>query len=323
MSAIIHPDDFAARFLPELSADDYHRPSGRPRLSQSIAHAIINKSPFHAHRRLSSENTQDTTDEMDQGTVVHALLLGKGKGHVVIADKDGEPFKDVRTNAAKAARAAAHARGFVPMLAHKVKPMLDLATRLRDNLETDHGVYLTGTSELAVHWTETASNGDPVLCRGMLDHWRPDIATAYDLKIVGDASPAKVARKVLDFGYDIQAHAYTTAIERVLPELTGRVQFVILFCEASTGVITPAVLAGTMRELGAMKWRRAVNTWAQCQASGKWPGYATQPIAVHAPQWALESELTAMGDADDLTRIARSLDRDDDSIDETEGDTDE
>ncbi len=126
-------------------------------------------------------------------------------------------------------------------------------------------------------------------------------------------------------GYEIQAHAYTTAIERVRPDLAGRVQFVILFCEASTGVITPAVLAGTMRELGQMKWRRAVNTWAQCQASGIWPGYATKPIHIHAPQWALESELTATGDADDLTRMVHNLDsqRDDDSYDDAEGDTDE
>jgi hypothetical protein len=41
-----------------------------------------------------------------------------------------------------------------------------------------------------------------------------------------------------------------------------------------------------------MRWHRAVNMWAACMQTGKWPGY-TGVARIEASPWAIEAE-TAM-----------------------------
>lgn len=52
-------------------------------LSQKSAHVLVTKSPLHARLRKLRHVPDDITDEMDLGTVVHEILLGKGRGFAV------------------------------------------------------------------------------------------------------------------------------------------------------------------------------------------------------------------------------------------------
>lgn len=272
----------------DCTPEEYHAASGEPRLSQSIAHRMIADSPLHA-RRAMDRSDSETSDSMDLGSVVHALLLGKGKGHVILVDKDGQPFENRRTKAAQTLAKAARSQGKIPVLQHEVQPMLRLAGLIRNRLWDDFKIELDGQSEQACHWTETTMHGEEVLCRGMLDHYRPSIATIYDLKIVKRAHPEACRRHLIDYGCDIQQASYIRAVESIYPALAGRVSFVFLFGEAGTGAVTPVQLRGEMAQIGAVKWQRAVDLWAQCIASGHWPAYTTEPIVFsEAKPWEID-----------------------------------
>jgi hypothetical protein len=317
-TALAHTEPPAAWV--DCTPEEYHRPTGPPRLSQSLAHTIISRSPMHARRMLDREGDRDTASK-DQGSIVHALLLGKGKGHVILTDPDGVPFKDRRTKAARETEAKARAAGLVPVLQHEAAPMLALATKIRDRLWEDFAIELDGESERAIHWTERAAVGTPVPCRGMLDHWHFERRTIYDLKIVKSAHPTACRRHVIEYGCDIQRAAYVRAVEQVHPELAGRVSFVLLFGEVGTGAVTPVHLRGEMAQIGALKWQRAIDTWARCLAADRWPAYVREPVTFYeAKPWERDDEMGAQGQSN-----AASFERpptDDDETD-TEGETDD
>src|SRR5438132_1009339 len=93
-----------ARFLDCTQAEYFADPCEQPSLSVSIATELILRSPLHAwqiHPRLGGLR-RPTTEAMENGTLIHALLLGKGENRIAVLD-----VKDFRTNAAKEARDAA------------------------------------------------------------------------------------------------------------------------------------------------------------------------------------------------------------------------
>jgi hypothetical protein len=318
-----------------VTPEEYHKDLDGPTLSQSTAHTLIARSPYHAwlyHPRLGGKQ-REATKEMDLGAIVHELLLGKGRGfavaewseadslaEVVEAFEGGELIEELAKPAkkprakkpvdppplgpegkpewqnwlrkdAQAARKAIEAAGMVAMLPKEKRIAESLAKRIRERLASQFGITLDGQAECPVYWEETTTEGEPVKCRGMLDLWSPKDATIYDLKIVRSAHPRAALAHVLEYGGDIQSAAYTRAIERTIPALAGRVKFVFLFCEVSSGAVTPVAMGGTLRELGARKWRRAVDTWARCLAENHWPTYTDRTLTLDAPPWALTDEL--------------------------------
>lgn len=269
---------------------------------------------------------------MDLGTIVHELLLGKGRGFAV-AEWSGDdslaealaafdagesietlakPSKKPRAKKlpdpppmgpegkpewqnwlrgdAKQARDLIASKGLVPILPKEKRIAEALANRIRERLVSQFGITLDGQAECPVYWEETTTEGEQVRCRGMLDMWSLKDAKIYDLKIVRSAHPKAALSHVLEYGGDIQAAAYTRAIERTCPDLAGRVKFVFLFCEVSSGAVTPITMGGTLRELGARKWRRAVDTWARCLAENHWPTYTDRAMTLDAPPWALTDD---------------------------------
>lgn len=283
MSARLELDITPARYFAD--------PEPRPSLSASIATVIDQKSPAHAyarHPRLGGVRRADTKS-LDAGSLIHAMLLGKGKGIAII---DAPDFK---SKAAQLARDNARAEGKVPTLQKDFDAASIAATQLRARLE-EFGVELTGASEPAVFWTETARNGGEVLCRGMLDHLVVDEvtgrATIYDLKSARSAHPDALGRHIDTYGYAIQRAAYVRAIEAVRPDMAGRVDFVFLFVELEAPYVAlPVRLSGSFRALGEQRWARAVDTWERCLREDRWPGYAETTVEIEPPPWALTREL--------------------------------
>ena len=298
-----------ARFLPDVTPDAYRRPDGPPRLSQSIAKLLCEASPWHAKQAIDrmappeEEADDEPTEperekkERDRGTIIHAYLLGTPAPFGVVRNLEtGEPFRDFRTKAAKEQKAATLAAGKIPMIASKADAILRQGERIRQHLYHEHGIDLTGRSELAVEWNERATNGDLVPCRGMLDHWILEQRIIYDLKIWRSANPVNLPRQIKDNGLDIQAEAYTRAVEQVHPELAGRVRFIALVCEAHSGLTVPIELDGTTKQLGRMRWRRAIDLWARCTAADDWPGYARGVLTVGVGEYQLAAEMARASD---------------------------
>lgn len=271
-------------FYTGISHERYHSDCcERPSLSSSIASILTGQSPAHAylaHPRLGGEAFVPTS-EMDHGSLCHELVLQSGR-EIAIGD-----FPDWRTNASKEFREEARARGAIPELRRKYDAGAETALNVTERLRLEYGIELDGHSECVVVWAETADDGTEVLCRAQMDHWRPSTAMVYDLKFTEDAHPDTCRNKLVPMGYAIQREAYLRAIGKTFPELQGRADFEFLFCEVSKPyAVTALGLAGSMQEVGALRWRRAVNLWAQCLREERWPGYGRR--RAEARPWELQ-----------------------------------
>lgn len=279
-----------ARIL-DCTEEEYFRdPCATPSLSQSIAHTLLTKSPYHAwlaHPRLGGTK-RESTRAKDHGSLVHTFLLGLGKEiELISAD-------DFRTKAAKEERDAAVAAGKLPVLTKDAKDAMAIVADIRKGLD-ELGIRLTGVSEAKVEWTEQSSSG-PVLCRGMMDHLIADDGQIFDVKTCRSAHPKACTSHVIEYGYDIQHAAYRSALRALRPNVAGRERFTFLFIEELPEgsprrvIITPAELDGRLRELGERRWARGVETWGACLSTNAWASYADRVIRLEAPDWALARE---------------------------------
>jgi hypothetical protein len=272
-----------------------------PTLSASIAKVLDTQSPRHAyarHPKLGGSAPRHT-DATDEGTALHSMLLGAGREVVLVecemevekakgrgADKTPARREIVKpanylTNAAKARRD--------PFLAKDFDRLVKSARELRLAFQ-DADISLEGDVEQTVLWVETADDGTEVQCKGMLDLVDWSTGRILDLKKTENAHPDAIARHVDDWGYAIQQAAYVRGVEAVRPQLAGRVAkgFSFAFYELDPVLVTQRWLDGTYRQIGETRWRRAVNTWARCLRTGKWPGYPPGPVA--PPGWVMARE---------------------------------
>lgn len=282
----------------DVSPDDYHR---LPGFSASLAKVLISRSPLHARdamdRGLEEEAAEEDEEDdeakqkrLDTGSILHTLLLGKGKRFKVL------PYDAWRTKAAKDDRDAARAAGLIPIKEKEMEVYQRMAAAMRSRIELA-GHTLDGESEVAIGWTEPTPSG-PVECRCMLDHlvaWGLDGscqpgAIIFELKPVADASPARCERTAENLGYGIATAAYTRALTALYPQLAGRIEFRFLWPEFKRPyALHDPVPDGMFRELGEQRWLRAVHTWGACLARGEYPGYKAHK-EISAPMWALKQE---------------------------------
>lgn len=275
----------------DMPADRYYAdPCDKPSLSQSMACDLALRSPAHAfahHPKLGAE-PRDDSPTSDWGTAIHSLLLSDGQG-IGIVDA-----KNFRTDAAKELRDLYREHGKVPMVRGEYDTAVEVANRLRDKIRGFGYDLSTGDREITAIWETTTSDEKPVQCRGRLDFLSEDRCLILDLKTCSTARPDLLPRHMVTFGYDIQAYAYTQAIEIIRPELAGRVRFVFLFCETEPPYcVTPVRCAGSMRMLGDTRWQLAVDLWERCLRTGVWSDYVTETIEAEAPTWELNRWLAA------------------------------
>lgn len=282
----------------EITAADYRADiCETPSLSASIAHILTSEegSPadaYLAHPKLGGQ-VRKTTGSMDRGTLMHALLLGEPDSIGVIDcshPKTGDPVTDYRTTIAKMCRADVRKQGKAPVLLGEWQEAKLLAGAINEKLLAKGLDLSTGHREVTLVWDERADDGTPVRCRGRVDHLVD--TRLSDIKTADKVSPGAVQRKIIQFGYHVQQAAYVSALENLIPNAAGRVSFDFWFFQTESPYkVQQAYFEGTMRELGAALWRRAVNTWARCLRTGEWPDGTETPLSVPAPIWALRNEL--------------------------------
>ena len=112
------------------------------------------------------------------------------------------------------------------------------------------------------------------------------------------ARPAGISRSLYDLGYYLQAATYSHVAALCGLELTG---FEFVMQETSPPYAPSVFHVGPASvELGRVRMRQAVDLYAECVASGVWPGYPAESVEVDVPFWALR-ELDALPATDDDT----------------------
>lgn len=279
--------------LLEMTAAEYHANATGPiRLSRSIAHKLVSKSPFHAfrhHPRLGGE-TIESNGDMVRGTVIHAIIGGENPfENVAVLD-----VPDYRTAKAKKMKADAIAAGKTPMKVAEYEECMSAAEALKAAVTAQiaaSGIGLDGQREGVIYWND---NGVDCQCRLDLFSVADGVAVITDFKSCESAHPSSIERGLTDFGLDMQAAIYPRAVGMMFPDLIGRIRYRIVFVEKSPPhLVTICEPSPQMQSMGISKWFRALKRWRTCMATGEWPAYtkAGEIVRLYPPQWQLNQEI--------------------------------
>lgn len=146
-----------------------------------------------------------------------------------------------------------------------------------------------GVPESSAFWHDPETG---VLCRCRPD-WQQDVgdkhALLLDVKTYSDASPAEFARQCARKRYEVQAAYYSDGY--ALASGRNVLGFIFVAVETEYPFAASAVMLDEMSlESGRTKYRRDLNTYAQCLKTGEWPGHGAVIHQVSLPQWAIEIE---------------------------------
>lgn len=268
----------------DIPAAAYHAdPCVLPSLSSSVGRLLLNRSPRHAwmkHPRLNPSpiGTSGSRD-MDLGSVVHELILGRGAGvEVIEADS-------YRTKAAQEAKAAVLAAGKTPILREDHDRAVGMASIARAYLAANAPMFADGAdcvSEAVLAWKE-----GPEWCRAMIDRITPDMTACIDIKTTAKSARADAAaRTIFDMGYHFQAAFYERGLNVIEPQGAGRRNFIFLFQEADEPFECQLIqLDEAAMTIARKQVMAAIGIWRRCLKLNVWPGYPPGIQTITMPDW--------------------------------------
>jgi len=252
-------------------------------LSSGIAHLLVTRSPLHAwtaHRRLNPNYVREEKDAFDLGNVVHELLLGQESSVVV-----GE-FDEYRTNTAKAWRDEVRAAGKIPLRPKDAPRVHEMHSRVIEQLATfdvDPPLLAKpGLAEETIVWRDGDAD-----CKARLD-WihAGDVYAIDDVKTTSrSASPEAYARRLYEFGGDLQAAFYVRAVQERFALLEAPA-FRWIVCETEPPFCVSVIQPGAdVLALGNAKVELALARWTHAMTTNEWPGYPARVHTAELPPW--------------------------------------
>lgn len=235
-------------------------------------------------------NGQQHRPEFDFGHAAHREVLGVGQ-ELRLLD-----HPDFRSKAARDERDEAYADGAVPLLAADYERVQAMAEAIRQ-----HPVAArlfapgSGRPEQTLIWRD-ADTG--VMRRAMLD-WLPETVPGRrlivpDYKTCQKADPESIARSVHTYGYHQQGAQYIDGV-KTLGLAPDGAAMVFAFQEKTAPYLVHVVeLDAAALQIGRKRNRRALQIYAECTATGVWPGYADDSVSfISLPAWAEKQEQNA------------------------------
>lgn len=165
-----------------------------------------------------------------------------------------------------------------------------------------------GVSENSVYWNDPKTGE---LCRCRPDWWIKPRGIIVDVKTTEDASCEGFGKSIANWRYHVQHPFYMDGInemrrqvardsdgEEFPAHLPPRVtKFVFLAVEKKAPyAVGVYMLDHTSMLLGRALSRRDLDAYAECRATGVWPGYGDKIMSVSVPQWHLNQNAELIGD---------------------------
>lgn len=144
-----------------------------------------------------------------------------------------------------------------------------------------------GRGEVSAYWRDERTG---VLCKCRPDWVMPvgdKACVLFDAKTFATGGADEFARQAARMGYDFQAAFYTDGFMRA----TGLnvLAFIhIVIADEWPHPINLVQLGERSINTGRAKYRRALDTYAECVKTNNWPGYAPGIKLVEMPNYALE-----------------------------------
>lgn len=216
----------------------------------------------------------DSTPAKAFGIAAHTLIL---EGPAVFAERyvvkpddfNGRSREGKEWMAENAAKEAITADQFKTLAAMR---------RAVEEHPTARNAFLSGAPEVSLI-TKDEETG--IWLKARPDYLRDHLAVNY--KTDRNAAPGMFQRTAWNLGYHISA-ALTVD---VLTKLDRPAHYAFIVQEKEPPyLIAVRVLSDDFLEGGRMIYRRALRTFADCLASGKWEGYGDAPQTTALPAWA-------------------------------------
>ena len=265
----------------EIPFEDYMSdpvPGGS--LSNSEAKHLMKPKGCPARFRWEKDHKRPTKKEFELGTAAHALILGTGPA---LHEIDAE---NMRTNKAKQEAEDARADGMIPLLPHEYRMVLDMEKALRSHPVAS--VLLSperGDVEQSLFWRDPATG---VMRRGRLDHLaHPTYSRTIlvDYKSCVSADEESCSKALWNFGYAGQAATYTDGAI-ALGRASADAAYMIVFQEKTAPYLVHVFEVDAMAmEIARTLNREALETYADCVAKDRWPGWEGDPDLLGVPAY--------------------------------------
>lgn len=270
-----------------------------PSLGRSMAHLLVSTCPQVLFERsyLNPHFEAEQKQEFIIGDAAHLIVLEPEQwgDRVAIVEAD-----DYKTKAAKEARDAAYDAGKTPLLPKQRDHILAMHRALI--ADPDARKLLTGGEN---EMTFVARDPETsIWLKARTDKVHLGHGVVVDYKTSGSAHPQDFASRVYDQGYYIQDPWYRDVIGMATGE-TMR-QFVFVVQEPKPPYALSINTLGQQDvEWGRLQSGRAIDIFARCLASGRWPGYGRNQVTMKAWAHYELAELQGAGQAERLPRPTR------------------
>lgn len=254
-------------------------------LSRSGAMQLLPPStPAHFRWNQDHPEDQETKKEFDFGHAAHQLVLGSDPM------VDVHNFPNWLTKAAKEAKEASRAAGRVPILPKQWKQVEEMAAAIKAHpLASRLLDPESGQPEVTLIWRDEASG---VMLRSRLD-WLPHPIRGRmiipDYKTTGKfADKDEFAKSAANYDYHAQAWTQIQAVKAL--GLAGDAAHVFVVQETNPPYLINTIELDTRAlRIGESRMRWAMDIFAHCQKTGKWPGHGDDVDLAELPGWYLRT----------------------------------
>jgi hypothetical protein len=227
--------------------------------------------------RYEQDNGRPPNKTFDMGHAAHQRVLGVGP-EIVKVEAD-----DWRTKAARETRDAAYLRGAVPLLSAQFDVLEEMAEAIAAH-PIAQALFKQGEglAEVSMFWPDEATG---VMRRSRLD-WLPtpgDRRTIIaDYKTSKSADPEQFAKDAMNYGYHQQADWYRDGV--ITLGIADDPAFVFVVQEKTPPYLVSVIELDVIAlRIGRLLNRRALNVYAECTRTGRWPGYVDDVELVSLP----------------------------------------
>lgn len=273
--------------FPDLSNEEHH---GHPAIGSSGL-KLLGQSPLHYWAAYLDPDRvrREPTPAMRLGTATHMAVLEPGRfdtAYMVMPEG-----LDRRTKEGKQLWADIVASGKECLTSVDMDRIRSMATAAR-NHPVSRVLFdqLKAKTEVSLFWV------DPIT--GVNCKIRPDIMVEpcgmfpngliADLKTTDDASPGPdgFARSIWNWEMHLQAYLYPVGFMNVYGT-TAPPEFLWLAQEKEAPFANKYYpCSQSLSDYGGHQVRRLLRIYADCLATGKWPGYSTEVEPLQMPGWA-------------------------------------
>lgn len=275
----LYPDLDSAEYLADPVPDRS--------ISVSGARTLLEQTP--AIYLYETTHRRPDTAAFDMGHAAHASVLGDGMEIAVIPDellaKDGA----ASTKAAKEFIADARARGAVPIKSDIAATVDAMADQLREHPVA--GKLLepgAGAVEQSAFWID---DNFGLWRRARFDYMREvdGRLTIVDFKTADDLTDRALQGSIARYGYAQQSPWYCDAAKAL--GLDDDPRFLFVFQSKTAPYLVRVIdLPEYWVQIGRKRNLRALEIYAECRETNRWPGYPNEIESLDPPAWVMWAE---------------------------------